>query len=246
LESRFSIHDNVFEEYDVVMMDDTPKVPEKDTPFVCSWSGGKDSCLALYHAVSNGASPIAVLSMLDETGKRSRSHGLPLTLLKRQAAALDISLETRSVSWAGYEAAFIDAFKMLNDRGATAGVFGDIDIADHRKWEEMVCAQAGMEAFLPLWKRPRIDLLHEFLSLGFDALIVAANEETMGKRFLGKRLCTELVKEFQYMGIDPAGENGEYHTVVLNGPIFQHAVTIKPRDEFFRSGYWFLDLEIKS
>jgi hypothetical protein len=126
-------------------------VPGDNVLFFCSWSGGKDSCLALYRAMKAGATPHFLFTMLEESGERSRSHGLPLEILRAQALSLGIPLKTRCASWSEYEAVFIAALQEMAESGVRAGVFGDIDIDSHREWEKMVCHRAGMEAYLPLW-----------------------------------------------------------------------------------------------
>lgn len=219
-------------------------VPKAGTLFVCSWSGGKDSCLALYRAIEAGAKPLYLLSMLREDGKRSRSHGLPLDVLEAQAAALGIPLVIRTASWSKYESVFIATLQELKESGVEAGVFGDIDLEEHRLWEEKVCQAAALEAYLPLWKTPRVQLLEEFLALGFRAIVVAASDERMGRKCLGKVLDTELIHEFSRIGIDPSGEEGEYHTVVTDGPIFAESLTLSVGEQTLHSGYWFLDVHI--
>jgi uncharacterized protein (TIGR00290 family) len=212
---------------------------------MCSWSGGKDSCLALYRAMAAGAKPRFLLSMLREDGARSRSHGLEPVVLKAQAASLGIPLVTRAASWSEYESVFIAALQELKDAGVQAGVFGDIDLADHRLWEEKVCAAAGIEAYLPLWQTDRLALLGEFLVLGFEATIVAINGEKLDESYLGRVIDPDLVHEFADLGIDPSGEEGEYHTVVTNGPIFSKPVGLEAGERVFYDGYWFLDVEIR-
>ncbi len=219
------------------------RCPPKNLPIVSSWSGGKDSCLALHHDIQSGAEPKALLSMLDETGKRSRSHGLPVGLLQQQAAALGIPLEMRSSSWSTYENAFIEALSALKADGICGGVFGDIDIEEHRKWEEMVCGEAGIEAYLPLWHKSRFELLDELFNLDYHAIIVVIRNDKIGKEFIGKKLSPDLVAEFGRIGIDPCGENGEYHTVVVDGPLFNHKVDLSAKGSIQHDGYCFLDIQ---
>jgi uncharacterized protein (TIGR00290 family) len=133
--------------------------------FFCSWSGGKDSVLALFKAIQADYEPKKLLNMLSEKGKKSRSHNLSLSVLEAQAEALNISLETRRASWDEYEETFIEALKDFNKEGIKTGVFGDIDLEGHREWEEKVCKEAGLEAFLPLWQKKREDLLNEFIDV---------------------------------------------------------------------------------
>jgi diphthine-ammonia ligase len=217
-------------------------VPRDNVPFFCSWSGGKDSCLALYRAMKAGATPRFLFTVLEESGERSRSHGLPREILQAQALSLGIPLKTRCASWSEYEAVFITALQEMAERGVRAGVFGDIDIDSHREWEEMVCHRAGMEAYLPLWNAPREVLLEELLTLGFEGSIIATRAKEMGKEYLGKNLDEALVEQFIALGIDPSGEAGEYHTVITNGPIFAQRLKIRKGEAVLRSGYWVLDI----
>jgi diphthine-ammonia ligase len=194
---------------------------------VCSWSGGKDSALALQFAVEAGVRPVVLLTMLDESGERSRSHGLPLAVLEAQAAALELPLVTRSASWDDYTAVFVDELKRLAGRGLGECVFGDIDIEDHRLWCQRSCACAGMSARHPLWQRPRRDLLGEFLDRGFRATVVVVRDGVLGSSFLGRRLDWQLVEQLEAAGVDACGENGEYHTVVTDGPLFSKPLQLR-------------------
>jgi len=211
-------------------------------PAFCSWSGGKDSCLALYHALKRGYDVRLLFSMLAEDGKRSRSHGLSRSLLEKQAQALGIPIEFGAAIWAQYEEVFIARLEQLADQGIETGVFGDIDIKEHRDWVEGVCAKAGMRAILPLWNRNRGDLLAEFISLGFYAVIVAIKDDALDESWLGRTLTLEMIKDFQRAGIDASGERGEYHTFVCHGPIFKHRVEFETGNVTNRDGYSFLEL----
>lgn len=220
--------------------------PKQGEAFCCSWSGGKDSCLALYRARANGAIPAYLLTMLVEDGQRTRSHGLAVAVVRQQAQSLGIPLAYAATSWSDYETSFIRLLREVRAQNIQVGVFGDIDIDDHRAWEEKVCAAATLKACLPLWKAERRALLDEFLGLGFCATIVAVKANTLGPEFLGRRLSNELTNQFAEQGLDPSGENGEYHTVVTDGPLFAHPLLLEPQDSILRDGYWFLDLQIKS
>ncbi len=214
------------------------------TAVVCSWSGGKDSALALHRAVAAGAEPVALLTMLTEEGERSRSHGLPVSLLRAQAKALGIPLVGRAASWAGYEAAFTAALRELRRAGAEAAVFGDIDLDPNRRWEEKVSAAAGLEALLPLWGSPRRALLDELLDAGIGATIVAVRADLQAAGLLGRRLDEALVERLEALGVDACGEAGEYHTVVTGAPLFAYALALEHGAQVERDGYVFLDVGI--
>ncbi|OLV18757.1 hypothetical protein BOO71_0004648 [Deinococcus marmoris] len=196
--------------------------------FVTSWSGGKDSALAFHRAKRGGGVPLAVINMLDEAGQRSRSHGLRPEVLAAQASALGVPLRTAHASWATYESEFTALLAGAVVDGATAAVFGDIDLAAHREWEEKVCESAGLRVSLPLWLEPRRTLVDELLGLGFCALIVAVKEDALPARLLGRALNAELVAEIEGLGADACGENGEYHTVLVDGPDFARPINLIP------------------
>jgi len=212
----------------------------------CSWSGGKDSCLALWRTVHAGARLDCLLTMFTEDGKRSRSHGLSRPVLEAQAAAIGVPLLSRSASWDDYETAMVDLLKEAASRGIATVVFGDIDIPRHREWEESVCRQAGLNAVLPLWQEDRLTILDEWWSAGFEARIVVAREGLVERRYLGRVLDRATVAELVQTGVDACGENGEFHTVVTAGPLFREPIRIALGEQVLRSGCWFQDLAVEA
>ena len=212
---------------------------------ICSWSGGKDSCYALMQAVKSGYRPAVLLNVLNEEGKISRSHGIPLPILEAQAARTGWPLHAISSSWQDYEANFTAALQQLKKKyNALEVVFGDIDLQAHLDWEEKVCAAAGLEACVPLWRRNRKELVTEMLQSGIRTIIVSCNE-TMGSQYIGQELTLDLVYELEAIGIDPCGENGEFHTLVLDCPLFSKPLTIEVTDRLYHDKYWFAKLELK-
>jgi uncharacterized protein (TIGR00290 family) len=216
----------------------------KEKGFFCSWSGGKDSCLALYHAIKNGGMAKYLLTMLTEDGNRSRSHGLHKSILKAQAASLGIPIVVKCSSWNDYEEVFISAMHELKEGRIECGVFGDIDIDEHLYWVKRVCNSVNIKVYEPLWKRPRAELLEEFLKLGFIAKIVSVKTGVLDKSLLGRILSREVVALLQKAGIDPSGEKGEYHTVVTDGPIFSTPINLVKKGIINRDGYDFIDLDL--
>jgi diphthine-ammonia ligase len=212
--------------------------------FFCSWSGGKDSCLALYHALQRGGQPACLFTMLSEDRETSRSHGLPKAVLEQQARLLGIPIVFRSASWNDYEATFLAMLHDFKAQGIEVGVFGDIDIEDHRDWGQRVCATSGLRAYHPLWKRPRHELLQELIELHFKAIIIVTHADKLGSEWLGKTIDADTIKELEGAGIDPSGEEGEYHTVVTHGPIFRAEITLNPRGPLLHDGYWFLPVAV--
>jgi diphthine-ammonia ligase len=205
-----------------------------------SWSGGKDAYLALQRAVRRGAEPAAIVCMLHEDGRVSRGHGLPLALLEEQAAALGVPLATRATTWDGYEATFVSLLHELRGQGVQAAVFGDIDLQGHRDWVEGVCEVSGLGCHLPLWQEPRRVLLDEFLGSGGHATIVAVDHSKLGAEFLGLELDADVIARLEAAGADACGEEGEYHTMVTQAPLFSRAVPLVWDGSEERDGHYVL------
>lgn len=192
--------------------------------FVMSWSGGKDSALAYYRAVMEGHVPLALFTMFEEDGSKSRSHGLPPEILEAQAERLGLPLEIGKADWNGYEKEFISRLKNFKSRGVDMGVYGDIDLEDHRAWVQKVSGEAEMDVSHPLWGEPRRKLLEELLAEGFKAVITVVDTMRMPAEFLGREFTLDLIEELEALGVDACGEEGEFHTVIIDGPIFVEAI----------------------
>jgi len=224
----------------------TGRMPGMNDLFFCSWSGGKDSCLALHRARKTGAEPVCLLTVIGEDGRRSKAHGLRREVLEAQASALEIPLFMRCASWDEYEPVFVEALRKISAQGVGWGVFGDIDFPPHLEWEEKTCAKAGMLSCVPLWGMDREDLVDEFLSLGYKALIVTVNEKKLDRKFLGRMISRELVDELRKAGVDPCGESGEYHTLVVDGPVFSKPLPVKAGSILEHAGYCMLDVRLQT
>lgn len=191
---------------------------------VCSFSGGKDSCLALWRAQQQGLDVRTLLVMFDEDGERSRSHAIPLSIIERQAHSLRMKLVVGRASWNTYEARFIHALQQLRSSGHESAVFGDIDLQAHRDWEEKVCAAAEMRALLPLWQEDRRALASEVLSAGFKATVVCVDSRYLPDDFCGRLYDEAFIRDLP-PSVDLCGENGEFHTLVHDGPCFREPVS---------------------
>ena len=212
---------------------------------LCSWSGGKDSCFALMQAIDIGYTPKILLNVLNEEGKISRSHGIPAAILQAQANAAGLPIHLISSSWQEYEMHFTNALSTLKEQySLTNAVFGDIDLQPHRDWEEKVCTNAGLIAVLPLWQQNRRTLVMQMLEAGIETMIVSCNE-MMGEKFIGQIITPSLVDELESMGIDACGENGEFHTLVLNCPLFSSRINVIVSEKLLHGNYWFAKLEMK-
>jgi uncharacterized protein (TIGR00290 family) len=192
-------------------------------PALVSWSGGKDSCLALWRARSAGIDVRLLITAMDESGEKSRSHGVPPELLRAQAASIGAPLAFYDTSWKTYQDKFIGMLRAAKERGITQAIFGDIDLVPHREWEEKVCASAGLEASLPLWREPRRKLVDEFIAAGFKAVVVCVNGNYLGAEFCGREFDAAFLADLP-ASVDACGENGEFHTFVYDGPAFSHPV----------------------
>lgn len=206
---------------------------------LCSWSGGKDSCYALMKAKEQNHAPRVLLNVMNEEGKISRSHGIPAEILQAQAKAAQLPIHLIKSSWKDYEPNFTTALQQLKEQyHLQAAVFGDIDLQPHRDWEEKVCSNAGLEAILPLWQQDRESLVMQMLNSGIETMIVSCNEK-MGDAFLGKILDQPLIEQLKAIDVDVCGENGEFHTLVLNCPLFSQAIHIEVKAKLKHDGYWF-------
>lgn len=213
-----------------------------DNKFITSWSGGKDSYYAFLLAKKTGLEPVCLLNMMNENDVISRSHAIPKHILQLQANALHLPLLTIPASWNSYEEKFIAALNDLKlNYNATHAVFGDIDLQAHKDWEDKVCNSAGLMAVLPLWKSNRKELVVAMLAAGIETYIVSCNNQ-MGSDFLGKQLTLQLVAQLQEIGVDACGENGEYHTLVVNGPGFKNPIPVSFGDKYQHNDYWFIKM----
>lgn len=220
-----------------------------------SWSGGKDSCLACYRAITSGIQVRYLLNMVTEDERWSRSHGLSAEVLRLQAEAMGIPLIQQRATRASYEAEFKKVLLRFVGEGITSGVFGDIDVVEHREWIERVCSTVGITPHLPLWGEDQEKLFREFIDSGFESVVVATKAELLGEEWLGRKVDLAFLGELKELKktknvtITPCGEAGEYHTYVINGPLFRRRIEIREVNKELRDGRWFLGItkgELKS
>jgi uncharacterized protein (TIGR00290 family) len=206
-----------------------------------SWSGGKDSLAALA-ATREAFDVVALLTMFDETGTRSRSHGLRPALVEAQADRLGLRVVVGCCTWPNYNEAFTGALRALGADGITHVVFGDLVFPQHRQWAEQRCAQAGLTAVEPLFGRCTSDLFDAFVASGATALIVTVREPWLDETWLGLPLRAEMKNVFAQRGIDPCGERGEYHTAVIDSPLFSRPIVVSEGERVKRGDCFALDL----
>jgi diphthine-ammonia ligase len=191
-----------------------------------SWSGGKDAALSCHRAMKD-YEVTCLLNMVSEDGATSRAHGVRTDVLRMQAEAMELPIVQRRTSWETYEREFKAAVSLLKEGGIEAGIFGDIDLAEHRAWVERVCREAGVSAVLPIWEEKRDALLEEFIDGGFEALVISVRNDMLGPEWLGRVIDGRFVAELSKRNdVDLSGENGEYHTLVVSGPIFKKKVRV--------------------
>jgi len=202
-------------------------IQSMDIQAMASWSGGKDSCLALWRSQNSGGVNIThLLTALDETGLKTRSHGVTKELILAQGNSLGIANQFISATWQDYEKRFIEKLNHLHAKGVRKAIFGDIDLVAHREWEEMVCTEAGITALLPLWNENRLSIVHEFLDAGFKARVVCVDGRFLDESFVGVEFDHRYIENLP-SNVDACGENGEFHTFVYDGPNFKSPVQWK-------------------
>lgn len=218
-----------------------------DLATVSSWSGGKDSCLACYKAMMNGYQVKYLLNFISKEYKRCCFHGIEAKLLDLQAKSIGIPLIQKEVSpdMQKYEEEFKQAVSELKDKGIRKMVFGDIYLLDHMNWVERVCRDLEIQPIEPLWNIPAEKIVEDFISLGFKAIVVSCKAELFGKEFIGRYVDRDFLNELKQRQICPCGENGEFHTFVLDGPMFKKKIEITQSQTVLKEGfwrYWFLDI----
>jgi len=207
-----------------------------------SWSGGKDSCLALQRS-RRQFELAGLITMFTPDGERSRSHGLHPETLELQASALGLPLLTGCASWEDYEERFRRLLVEARRLDVTHVVFGDIFLDPHKEWVERVCGAEGLSAVEPLWGESTEKLAAEFLSTGGRATIVTVCKDMLDSSWLGRELSPEVIRELVAKGVDACGERGEYHTVVTASPAFAFDLRLQGQTQVELENHWLLDVQ---
>ena len=209
---------------------------------VVSYSGGKDSSLALYHMLQT-TEVVGLIAMLEEQGQRSRSHGMDTAFITAQAQALGLPIISAAASWQDYEAEFAKLLNQCQQQGVSVLATGDLDVPAVGSWHEQMAQAAGLQLQMPLLQRPHQAVVDEFIDLGFIAIVVTVNLSLgMRPEDLGREFNREFVQELQQRGIDVAGEGGEFHTSVIDGPIFSQRLAVRQGSKVYHGDYGFLPL----
>jgi uncharacterized protein (TIGR00290 family) len=210
-----------------------------------SWSGGKDSALALRALRASGSEPVALLTTVTEDYGRVSMHGVRIELVRAQAAAVGVQLVEVGIPASCpnevYEERMAEALSLPAFAEVRTMAFADLFLADIRGYREEKLAGAGWEAVFPLWGRDTHALAHEFIEVGFEAVLVSVDPSQLDPSFVGRSFDDSLLADLPD-SVDPCGENGEFHTFVHAGPVFAEPIPIELGEAVMRDGFAFQDL----
>ena len=215
-------------------------------PLVISWSGGKDSAMALHSLLQNpDFEVVALLTTVTEGYERISMHGVRNELLRQQVESIGLPVEEvrippQCVNLV-YETRMAEAVLRFRERGVLHVAFGDIFLEDLRAYRESKLLRADMTALFPLWKVDTRELAARFLKDKFRAIAVCVDPQKLDPSFAGRELDAAFFRELP-SGVDPCGENGEFHTFVFDGPIFRTPVPVRVGQVVERDSFVFCDL----
>lgn len=209
------------------------------------WSGGKDCALALFEAQRDW-DVVALLTTVIAGYDRISLHGVRTSLLKQQARSLGLALDTVDVSALcspeEYAAKLGAALARYRAAGVRAVIVGDIFLEDVRRAHEEVLSTAGLDGVFPLWKRETAEVAHRLITLGFLSVLCCVDTNVLGPGFAGRVYDRNLLADLP-PGVDPCGENGEFHSFVFDGPNLAERIDYETGDRTFRDGgFCFCDL----
>lgn len=216
------------------------------TPILISWSGGKDSCLALYETQkAQDYRVAALLTTVTRDDDRISMHGVRRGLLERQAASLGLPLHevfiTKGATNQEYETKMAEAFSMYHEQGINRVVFGDLFLEEIRAYRDRFLARHNMQGIYPVWLRDTTEFIKEFIRLGFKAVITCVDGKVLDSSFAGLMIDDNFLAALP-PHVDPCGENGEFHTFVFDGPNFKEAVRFSIGEKVLRDSFYFCDL----
>ena len=218
-------------------------------PVALSWSGGKDSALALWALREElGTEPAALLTTITEDYDRISMHAVRSDLLRAQARATGVELVEIPIPAACVNATYEERMALALGAPPLHQVptiaFGDLFLEDVRAYRETRLAGAGRSALFPLWHRDTTVLARQFIDAGFEAILVSVDPDQLDPAFVGRSFDEALLAELP-AGVDPCGENGEFHTFVHAGPVFQAPIEVELGEAVMRDGFAFQDLLMK-
>jgi len=209
-----------------------------------SWSGGKDSCLALYEIQQSRQYKIAaLLTTITRDYDRISMHGVRRELLEAQAASLGIPLHPVGISKgatnAEYEVKFIEA--CADYPSIDSIVFGDLFLEDVKQYRDDFLGKHNLRGMYPVWLRDTSEFVKNFIALGFKAIVTCTNANVLGPAFVGRLIDDAFLFDLP-AEVDPCGEYGEFHTFVFDGPNFKQPIAYAKGEIVEREGFWFCDL----
>jgi uncharacterized protein (TIGR00290 family) len=215
-----------------------------------SWSSGKDSAFALHEILRAGEiEVVGALTTVTETFGRVSIHGVRQEILRAQLDAMALPARIVPIPYPCpneiYESRIGEAVAQALRDGITHIIFGDLFLRDIRAYREQKLAGTGIVPLFPLWERPTAALAREMIAAGFEAWIATVDLKKLPAEFAGRKFDMQLLADLPD-GIDPCGENGEFHTCVSAGPIFSRRVPVVPGERVARDGYAYCDLSIEA
>ncbi|AXP79442.1 ATP-binding region [Mariniflexile rhizosphaerae] len=203
-----------------------------------NWSSGKDSALALYYLLQDGRYAVdELITTINSHYNRVSMHGLRKELLIAQTEAVNITSNLIELpempSMEIYEQKMLETVSRLKSEGFTHSAFGDIFLEDLRTYREEQLAKQKLKAVFPIWKRNTKELINEFLDLGFKTIVVCANSKYFNEDFVGTIIDKNFIDNLP-KGVDPCGENGEFHTFCFDGPIFKNPIPFTTGEKVYR------------
>jgi uncharacterized protein (TIGR00290 family) len=214
-----------------------------------SWSSGKDSAYAL-HEVRRGGEfdVVGALTTVTETFGRVSIHGVRQEILLAQCEAAGLPPRIVPIPYPCpnevYEARLGEAIATAVRDGITHIIFGDLFLRDIRTYREQKLAGTGIAPVFPLWEKPTLPLAQAMIADGFEAYLATVDLNKLPPGFAGRKFDRQLLADFPD-GIDPCGENGEFHTCVVAAPIFTHRLAIATGERVTRDGYAYCDLVMR-
>ncbi|MCX5705864.1 MAG: diphthine--ammonia ligase [Candidatus Omnitrophica bacterium] len=210
------------------------------------WSGGKDSCLACYKAIAGGHQVLRLVNFTQPDGEGSLSHGLSAEIISKQVGLTGIPLIQKAIPQGSYEKEFKSLIAQLKkDLGITGIVFGDIYVKEHKDWIDRVCKEMDIEPILPLWELDTKKIISDFIDRGFQTIVVCVKHDVLGNEWLGRKIDRKFIEDLGKLNprIDPCGESGEFHTLVVSGPMFKGSIEIVSSGTKEEDGRGFFDIK---
>jgi uncharacterized protein (TIGR00290 family) len=220
--------------------------PKSKPKALISWSSGKDSAFSLHEARLAGEFEIVgALTTVTENFGRVSIHGVREEILRAQLAAAGLPPTIVPIPYPCpneiYEARMGEAVARAKADGITHMIFGDLFLEDIKKYREEKLRGTGITPVFPLWLRPTPQLARDMIASGLETFIATVDMKKMPASFAGRKFDAQLLEDLPE-GIDPCGENGEFHTCVTAGPMFSHALPVVQGERVERDGYAYCDL----